>query len=58
MLPTLSGCKKSSDEPTEPPVKTIADYEAEAEKEITPETMEAELEKLEKEIDADLKSGG
>jgi len=51
-----SGCKKSSDTPpgnTETP-KTAAEYETEAEKEITAENMEAELAKLEKEIDGEL----
>jgi hypothetical protein len=56
----VSGCKKSPDqtgtqtevegEPNESTAKTLAEYEAEAEKEITAENMQAELEKLEKEI--------
>lgn len=48
----LSGCKKSPSEtePNEPVVKTMAEYEAEAEKEITEENMDAELEKIEKEL--------
>jgi hypothetical protein len=57
----FSGCKKSSD--TSPPAdsgqgaaKTAADYKAAAEKEITEENMSQELEKLEKEIDADARS--
>jgi hypothetical protein len=58
----VSGCKKSPDqtgtrtegevagEPNESAAKTLAEYEAEAEKEITAENMQAELEKLEAEI--------
>jgi hypothetical protein len=53
----VSGCKKSSDESgaggeVEAP-KTMADYEAEAEKEITEENMAEELERIEKEIEAE-----
>ena len=53
----LTGCKKSSDEsdtPKPPEVKTTQDYTTEAEKQITGENMEAELEKLEKEIEKDI----
>ncbi len=53
----LTGCKKSSDESgTEKPpeVKTVQDYNTEAEKEITKENMDAELDKLEKEIEKDI----
>ena len=56
----LSGCKKSSDEssadvqPANEAPKTRAQYEAEAEKEITAENLEAELAKLEKEVENDL----
>ena len=46
----MNGCKKKSDEePVE--VKTEAEYKAEAEKQINTENMEAELDKLEKEIE-------
>ena len=54
---TLTSCKKKS-EPPEPAaedvVKTAEEYKAQAEKEITAENMEAELEKLEKELNAEL----
>jgi hypothetical protein len=53
----LTGCKKSSEESdtTKPPeVKTAQDYNSEAEKEITKENMDAELEKLEKEVEKDI----
>lgn len=50
----LSGCKKGPSEteaePNETVVKTMAEYESEAEKEITRENMEAELEKIEGEL--------
>ena len=48
----LTGCGKSSDEPE---VKTEAEYKAEAEKEITAENMDDELDKIEKEMEQDLK---
>jgi hypothetical protein len=56
------GCKKDPDqtgtegEPNELTAKTQAQYEAEAEKEITAENMQAELEKLEMEINRELRS--
>jgi hypothetical protein len=56
----VGGCKKQSGEP-EPPepeqevIKTPAEFEAEAAKEITKENMAAELEKLEKEIEEDVR---
>ncbi|MHC4132343.1 MAG: hypothetical protein ACYSSP_07590 [Planctomycetota bacterium] len=53
----LIGCKKKSTpaETTEDVVvKTQAEYQAEAEKEITPENMEAELDTLEKAMETDL----
>lgn len=53
----LTGCKKSSDEsdtPKPPEVKTIQDYNSEAEKQITKENMESELDKLEKDIEKDI----
>lgn len=49
----FSGCKKSSDQSDAEAPKTMVDYEAEAEKEITKETMAEELDKLEKEIEAE-----
>jgi hypothetical protein len=53
----LTGCKKSTDEsdtakPQE--VKTAQDYGIEAEKDITKENMDEELDKLEKEIEKDI----
>ncbi len=53
----LTGCKKSSEESdtTKPPeVKTAQDYNTEAEKEITMKNMDAELDKLEKDIERDI----
>ena len=53
----LTGCKKSSEESdtTKPQeVKTSQDYNSEAEKEITKENMDAELDKLEKDIERDI----
>lgn len=53
----LTGCKKSSEESetTKPPdVNTIQDYNSEVENQITKENMDAELDKLEKEIERDI----
>jgi len=54
---SLVGCKKKS-EPAETTedvvVKTAAQHEAEAEKEITIENMEAELEAIEKSMETEL----
>jgi len=58
---SASGCKKRSTEPNtpdEPEVKTMAEYETEAKKEITKENMDEELEKLEKEIEQEIGEGG
>jgi len=58
----LNGCKKEADtpEPNKPGeqvvAKTLADHEAEAEKEVTKKNMAAELERLEKEIEQDSRS--
>jgi hypothetical protein len=52
----LSGCKKRTGE-TKEPTKTMADYQAEAEKEINRENMAEELEKLEKEVEEDILRG-
>jgi uncharacterized membrane protein (DUF106 family) len=56
----LSGCKKrpSKPEPGEEVVKTMAEYEAEAKKQITKKNMAKELEKLEKEIEEDISAEG
>lgn len=48
---SLAGC--GSSEPSAEPAKTEAEYKAEAEKEITTENVEAELDKLEQEVDLD-----
>lgn len=48
----LSGCKKGSDESVE--IKTQAEYEQEAQEQITEENMETELNRLEKSIDSDI----
>ena len=56
----VTGCKKSPDEgggSSQAEIKTSAEYEAEAEKEITAENMAEELEKMEKELDAELSQG-
>ena len=54
LLGTVTGCKKSEPEATSSEAaKTMEDYEAEAREEITTETMDEELGKLEKEIDAE-----
>ena len=59
----LSGCKESSSKPEvgtseteveQEAVKTQAEYKAEAEKEITKENMDTELEDLEKTIEEDI----
>ncbi|MHC4264756.1 MAG: hypothetical protein ACYSUK_02355 [Planctomycetota bacterium] len=53
----IVGCKKKSTpaETTEDvAVKSAAEYEMEAEKEITAENMDAELNALEKEMEAEL----
>ncbi len=50
----MSGCKEKSgqtDTEQEEVVKTAVEYEEEAEKEITLENMEDELEKIEKELE-------
>jgi predicted small lipoprotein YifL len=48
---SLAGC--GSSEPAPEPAKTEAEYKAEAEKEITTENVEAELDKLEQEVNLD-----
>ena len=49
----ISGC--SSDDPE--PVKTAADYKADAEKEIDKTNLQSELDKLEADIEADEAAG-
>ena len=46
----INGCKKKSDEP----IKSQAEYKAEAEQDINTENMESELGKLEKQLEQDI----
>jgi uncharacterized membrane protein len=52
LLFSVSGCKKASKSPKagEEPVKTAAEYGAEAKKDINEENMNQELDKLEQEL--------
>ncbi len=52
----MSGCKKTSSEskPEEEVVKTQAEYDAEAKKDITKDNMASELEKMEKDVEQDV----
>jgi len=52
LLFSVSGCKKASTGPEagEEPVKTAAEYEAEAKKEINKDNMNQELDKIEQEL--------
>ena len=52
----INGCKKrTSEAPAEEVVvKTMAEYEAQAEKEITEENMETELQNIEKQMQQEL----
>ena len=59
----MSGCKKRSSEaaPEQEAIKTTAEYEADAKKEISKENMAEELEKLEKAVEDEIskeESGG
>jgi len=51
----LGGCSKEKEPATVPeePVKTAAEYKVEADKEITEQNMDQELDKLEKEVGAE-----
>lgn len=51
-LVSFAGCKKTEDEQAVE-VKSEAEYKMQADKEITEENMEAELEKIEAEINTD-----
>ena len=54
----LSGCKKSSSEAEQEEVpKTMAEYEAEARKEISEENIDAELEKIERKLEEEIAVG-
>ena len=46
----VNGCKKKSDEP----IKSQAEYKAEAKEQIDAENMESELDKLESELEQDI----
>ncbi len=48
------GCKKGSDEDNSAEIKTAAEYEQEAQEQITEDNMETELDRLEKSIDSDV----
>jgi len=54
-----TGCDRKADQKGQTPaaeteqVKTSAEYKAEADKEITEQNMDSELDSIEKEIDAD-----
>ena len=48
------GCKDKDTEPTEERVGTMEEYYKQAEKEITEENAEKELERLQKEIDTEI----
>ena len=52
LLFSVSGCRKASNSPEtgEESVKTAAEYEAEATKDINEENMNQELDKLEQEL--------
>ncbi|MBP7053863.1 MAG: hypothetical protein KBE65_22855 [Phycisphaerae bacterium] len=51
----LVGCSKKADQPPvqQEQTKTAAEYKADADKQITEENVDAELAKLEKDLDAD-----
>lgn len=49
----LVGCGKDEPKPQSETVKTTQELKADAQKEITADNLDAELAKLEKEIDAD-----
>ena len=55
MTAVFTGCKSDSDESGDV-VKSASEYKADAEKEINTDNMAAELEKLEKSVDIDLKT--
>lgn len=48
------GCKKGSDEDNSVEIKTAAEYEQEAQEQITEDNMGTELDRLEKSIDSDI----
>lgn len=51
----LSGCsKKGESESAEEQLKSVSQYQAEAEKQITAENMDDELEKIEKAVEQEI----
>ncbi len=48
----VAGCKKATSEQAAP-AKTAEEYKQEADKEITEENMDAELQKIEKDLNAE-----
>ena len=52
----INGCKKKSGEPETTVIKSDAEYKAEAEKQINPENMDDELNKLEKQLEQEISS--
>jgi len=51
----LSGCsKKGETEPAEEQLKSVSEYQAEAQKQITAENMDQELEKIEKDVEEEI----
>ncbi|HOK94761.1 MAG TPA: hypothetical protein PK052_05295 [Anaerohalosphaeraceae bacterium] len=54
LLLAASGCGRKEQPPAEPTVKTAEEFKAEAQKEITAENLSAELDKMEKEVEADM----
>jgi len=57
-IAALNGCKKQTPPPAPvgpaKPAKAVQEVKTEADKEITSENLDAELDKMEKEVDADI----
>lgn len=57
-IAVLNGCKKQTPPPAPAgpaePAKTVQEVKTETDKEITSENLDAELDKMEKEVDADI----
>jgi len=55
-MPCLNGCEKRSDktQTDQEPVKTEAEYAAEAKEQINKDNMDQELERLEKSVEQDI----
>lgn len=57
-IAALNGCKKQTPPPAPAgpaePAKTVQEVKTEADKEITSENLDAELDKMEQEVDADI----